>query len=127
MDDTAKRNWAIISFIPFLAWSVWCAYIMIITRPLIISQSYQDHEKIVTTVSQHFTMVTALVGIASLVMAVMLFINVIHLARLKNLNAGSKAGWIVFMIAFGAVAFPIFWYLQIRTEPKREEFYPSIA
>lgn len=127
MDNKAKKRVGIISFLPFIAWCLPFTYFMIVNRPLIHTATFQDHEKVTTLVSQHFYPLLALLIVATLVTAGVIYYYVIHLARLKNMGPGAKIAWIIFLIAFGAVAFPVIWYFEIRREPVNVETYPDIA
>lgn len=127
MDNKQKKRVGIISFLPFLAWSVCFAYFMIINKQLIDTARFQDHDLVVNNVQQHFMGLFIYMLIAVLITAGVIYFYVIHLAKLKNLTAGEKIGWIVFMFVFGALAFPVMWYFEIRKEPKNAETYPDIG
>lgn len=57
-------------------------------------------------------------GIAVVLTLAVLLYFIIHIARIKTISAGNKILWIVVLAAFMPLSFPIFWYLQIKTEPE---------
>jgi len=116
-----------LSFIPLLAWSLWCGYILLITKDLLLTQTYQNHEKIVNALVSHYQAVVLLWLLAMALTGIMLVYNVIHLAKLKPVHGATKLGWMVFMVVFGPISFPIFWYMQIKDEPKNIPTYADIT
>lgn len=126
MTKTEKQVHGVLSFIPLALWFVWCAYILVITRDLVFSQSYEDHEKVVTALSMHFNGVMSIWIVAVIATFIMLLFNVVHLARIRTMHGGNKALWMVIMVAFAPVAFPIFWFMQIKGEPANIATYADI-
>ena len=52
---------------------------------------------------------------------------IVHLARIKHMNGASKAAWIVFMTFAAPLAFPVYWFAEIRNEPDYVPMHPDIA
>jgi len=126
MDNNMKRNIGILSFLPLVAWSITVAYILILNRPLVDHRMMQDHELLVTNLSAHYGSIAIFLIITVLITAGLIYFYAIHLARLKSLNTPTKMVWVIFMIVFGAFAFPVMWYLEIRKEPKNPPVFPSL-
>jgi hypothetical protein len=126
MDNNAKKTVGILSFLPFIAWSITIAYVLILNRPLVDHKMLQDHELLVQNIALHYGSISIFLIITVLITAGLIYYYVIHLAKLKNLNAPTKMVWIIFMIVFGALAFPVMWYLEIRKEPKNTPMYPTV-
>ena len=51
---------------------------------------------------------------------------IVHLARLRAMPAGTKLFWMVILITFGAFAFMVFYFAELRSEPTYVNVYPSI-
>lgn len=80
-----------------------------------------------TEMLHNYTGLLITLAICCIVTTVSVLMFAIHLARLKSMNAGTKVAWIVFMMTFGAFALPVFYYLELRSEPKQIDVYPDIA
>lgn len=61
-----------------------------------------------------------------LTLAVLLYF-IIHIAKIKSISAGNKIIWIVVLAAFMPISFPIFWYMQIKTEPEMVDTKEDIS
>ena len=128
MENTAKNpGVGIMTFIPLIVWMLFFGYYIYITRDLAISQNYDEHEKIVNAVSAHMITVSVIWGLAMLLTAIMVIYHIVHLARLRSVNAATKTVWIILMIAIAPIACPAFWLMQVRKEPNQVETYPTIA
>jgi hypothetical protein len=126
MSSQEKKIHGILSFIPLAAWSVWCLYILIISKDLIVTQTFQEHDKVVTLLSQHYLTILYIWIAASALTFIILIYNAIHLARIADMHGGTKLGWMVFMICFAPISFPIFWFMQVKKEPENMTLYPNI-
>jgi len=126
MDNNTKRNIGIASFLPLVAWSITFAYVLILNRPLVDHRMMQDHELLVRNISAHFGSIAIFLGITVLITAGLIYYYAIHLAKLKNMNTPTKMVWVIFMIVFGALAFPALWFFEIRNESKDTPMFPSL-
>ena len=128
MENTAKNpGVGIMTFIPLIVWILWFGYCIFITRDLAAGQNYDDHEKIVNALSAHMVTVSTIWCLAMVLTAIMVVYHIVHLARLKSVNAATKTVWIILMIAIAPIACPAFWLMQVRKEPNQVETYPTIA
>jgi hypothetical protein len=81
----------------------------------------------VTNTIQNYGSVFAGVVLATIVTATILIYFIVHLARLRDMEAQEKIGWIVFMTFLAPIAFIVFWYAELRNEPDNIRVYQSIA
>lgn len=58
--------------------------------------------------------------------SILLYI-IIHLAKLKTMNAESKILWIVFVTFLLPVSAIIFWYVELNKEANNIEVYSDIS
>jgi hypothetical protein len=118
VDEDTKRNLGILSVIPFISWFMLGTYYSILAGQWAKSGAHHPLSHFSTVVYQHFNTVMIMITISVLLTAFALFYFVLHIARIKSMTTFTKMGWIVFLIALGAVGMPMFWYLQIRSERK---------
>lgn len=127
MINTTKKYGKVLSFLPLVAFTGWTIYFLYINRVQLHNETFQDHEGVVTTMLAHYDSLLLFLVIAVVLSATVLLYFVLHLARLRSMNSGTKITWIVFMVLFGAFAFPVFWYQELRKEPNEIDVYPDIA
>ena len=127
MDDKKKRAWGFISFLPLLTFTAFAVYFAIICVPLMKAGLLQDHEMLATVMNNHYMALFILLAIAFITGASVLIYFMVHLARIRDMDAGTKLRWMIFMFILGGIAFPIFWYNEIRNEPEYLPIYPDIA
>lgn len=115
MDATKKKNIGIISFVPILAFILTFIYeYREVGRLLAVG----DHHAVMNEICGCYNNLVLMYGIAVVLTLAVLLYFIIHVARIKSINAANKILWIVVLTAFMPVSFPIFWYLQIKTEPE---------
>jgi hypothetical protein len=127
MDYRMKRRMGIISFLPLFAYIGWLVQYLIIMRSLIARGVMEDHMRMTGLLSQNFSGTLFFFLLCFIITAAVLIFFVIHIARLATMNSFSKLGWIVFMTFLAPVAFPIFWYTEVRHEPEQLPMHPDIA
>lgn len=127
MDDKKKRAVGFISFLPLVTFTVFATYFAIICIPLMKAGLLNDHEMLATVMNQHYLTLFILLAIAFITGAAVLIYFMVHIARLRDMSAGTKLNWMLFMFLLGGIAFPIFWYKEIRNEPEYLPVYPDIA
>lgn len=129
MDDKKKKTLGILSFIPLFTFLIFAGYLLAITYPYIPQGGIftNNHDAISSAMAQHYGTLLVLSGIAFITGVAMLTYYVIHIARLTNMSAGAKIAWMMFMVVFMGVAFPIFWYQEIRNEPEDLPVHPDYA
>lgn len=126
MDNGTKKRLAFFSFVPLLAYIACTLYFIYINRFLIHAGMADNHFRINGVMSAHYTTLTWLISISTLLAACVFFYDIVHLLRLRKMASWTKMGWVVFLAALGAFAFPFFWYLLIRNEPRNVALKPSI-
>lgn len=127
MENTTKKYGKTLSFLPLACFTLWTIYFLMINRHEIHTRTFQDHFMVHTEMLHNYTGLLITLAICCIVTTVSVLMFAIHLARLKSMNAGTKVAWIVFMMTFGAFALPVFYYLELRSEPKQIDVYPDIA
>ena len=115
-----------VSFLPFLALVAWVSHFMAISHRIISEGHFQQQEKISALLFNHYTPSVILMSLAMLTAFSVLVYFAFHIARIMTMNSGTKMGWIVFLMVFNFIAFPIFWFVEIRKEPFNLPMYPSI-
>lgn len=127
MDHKAKNRMGIISFLPLFAYLGWLVQYLIIMRSLIAREAMQDHMTMSGLLSQNYDGTLFFFILCFALTSAVLVYFVVHVARLATMAAGTKLGWIVFMTFLAPVAFPVFWYSEIRQEPEQLPMHPDIA
>jgi hypothetical protein len=126
MTNSDKKWMGPVSFIPLAAITIWWLYIMYITGHLIKRAEFQQHEKVVTLIGQNFGGSGTLFMIAFLIGLAVLVAFVIHLKKVRTMNGDSKLAWLAFMIVFGPLAFPVYYFVEVRHEPDDVPMYHSL-
>jgi len=127
MDHKAKNRMGIISFLPLFAYLGWLVHYLIIMRSLIAKQIMQDHMSMSGLLSENYNGTLFFFILCFAITSAVLVYFVVHVARLATMGAGDKMFWILLMTFFAPVAFPIFWYVEIRHEPEQLPMHPDIA
>ncbi len=115
-----------VSFIPFVAISSWWAYIMYATSHLIANEQFQQHEKVVTMIARNYGGSFTLFMIAFLIGLAVLVAFIIHLKKVRTMNGSTKLAWLVFMAIFGPLAFPVYYFVEVRHEPDDVPMYAGL-
>lgn len=126
MNQETKKAFKIMSFVPLIAYTICSVYYLFLIRPLMHHQEMDDHGTLNEITANHFTSLTWMVCIATVLAAVLFFYCLYYLLRLRDMAVWDKIGWMVFLVFFGAFAFPVFWYYSIRTEPRNVRMKDSI-
>ena len=127
MENTTKKYGKALCFTPVVCYLLWVAYCLYINRHLMVPNHLSDHVGMVTNTIQNYGSVFAGVVLATIVTATILIYFIVHLARLRDMEAQEKIGWIVFMTFLAPIAFIVFWYAELRNEPDNIRVYQSIA
>ncbi len=126
MKDTSKRWMGILSFVPIVAIAIWAIYLMVINNRLIDNQQMHQHEKVVTLIFRNYGGSFVLFMLAFLIGLTVLLLFVIHLKKVRTMNGSSKLAWLAFMIIFGPLAFPVYYFVEVRHEPDNVPMYGSL-
>ena len=127
MDYRMKRRMGIISFLPLLSYMGWLLQYLFIMRSLIAKGIMEDHVSMSSLLTQNYNGTLFFFSLCFAITSAVLVYFVVHIARLATMNSGVKVGWIVFMTFLAPVAFPVFWYNEIRHEPEQLPLHPDIA
>src|SRR5215218_187740 len=117
MKDSSKRLMGILSFIPLIAVIIWGIYLMVINNRLVEQKQMHQADKVVTLIWRNYQGTFALFMLAFLIGLAVLVIFVIHLKKVRTMNGDSKLAWLVFLAAFGPLAFPVYYFVEVRHEP----------
>jgi len=64
--------------------------------------------------------------LAFLIGLTVLLIFVIHLKKVRTMNGSSKLAWLAFLIIFGPLAMPVYYFIEVRHEPDDVPMYDSL-
>ena len=117
----------LLSFLPLIVFVIWTAYLLIISHSGTAGSASGEHQFLGRVVLNHYQFLVAFFYITTLLVLIDLVYFVIHVARVKTMGEASKVGWIMFLSVFNIIAFPIFWFTEIRNEPKDLPTHPDIA
>ncbi len=124
MENTTKKYGKLLSFIPLISYVIWTGYFLSAT-------GWNPGSSILTTALMttlhNYSALFFGLAMICVVHATILLYFTIHLARIKDMTAGAKIMWMVFMVVVGAPALPVFWYSELRNEPMYIDVYPDIA
>jgi hypothetical protein len=126
MSDSSKKWMGPVSFIPFIAIAAWAMYIMYATNHLIVNEQYQQHEKVVTMIARNYGGSFVLFMAAFLIGLAVLVSFIVHLKNVRTMNGATKLGWLIFMAVFGPLAFPVYYFVEVRHEPDDVPMYGSL-
>lgn len=126
MDSSEKKIVRAFSFLPMLSWLATVVYFLFINRDLISSKTFQDHDKVVANIINNFLPFTIILSFAELITGVMIIYYVIHIARLKELEAFNKLLLIIFLVFTGPIAVLVLWSNILNKETKDVPMYPAI-
>jgi hypothetical protein len=127
MENTTKKYGKALCFTPIIGYLLWVAYCLYINRNLMVPNHLSDHIGMVTNTIENYASVFAMVVLITTITATIHIYFIIHLARLKDMEALEKIGWIVFMTFMAPIAFIVFWYAELRNEPDNIRVHQSIA
>ena len=120
MDLKAKRRMGLISLLPLFAYIGWLIQCLVIVNS-------NSSANLSTILSENYDGALFFFILCFALTSAVLVYYVIHVARLATMPAGSKAVWILFMTFAAPIAFPVFWFLEIRREPQSLPMHPDIA
>lgn len=126
MKSSDKKWMAPLSVVPFIAIAVWAIYLVVVNGHLVENKEFQDHERVVTLISENYSGVLTLFFVAFLIGLAVLVAFAVHLKKVRTMNSSTKLGWLIFMCAFGPLAFPVYYYVEVRHEPDDVAMYESV-
>lgn len=120
MSQKTKNTMGVISVLPVLAYIGW------LIQFTYLHTIYPDVQTS-AILYENFNSTLLFFTLCFVLTSVVLVYFVVHLARTKTLNAGTKLGWIIFLTFMAPIAFIAFWYSEIRNEPEHLPIHPDIA
>ena len=126
MKDSSKKWMGIVSFIPLIAIVLWGIYLLVINNRLVEEKQMHQHEKVVTLIFNNYGGSFMLFMLAFLIGLAVLVTFIIHLKKVRTMNGSSKLAWLVFMAAFGPLAFPVYYFVEVRHEPDDVPMYAGL-
>jgi len=127
MDNSKKNTMGFLSFLPLIVFLIWTAYLLIISHAELNGNVSGEHQVLGRVVSDHYSFLVAFFYVTALLVLADLVYFVVHVARVKTMGEASKVGWIMFLSVFNIIAFPIFWFAEIRKEPVNLPTHADIA
>jgi hypothetical protein len=127
MENTTKKYGKALCFLPLICYLLWVVYYIIINRNIVVPNNMSNHITLVTNTIMNYSGLFVGLALASIITATILVYFIVHLARLKDMEALEKIGWIVFMTFLAPVAFIVFWYTELKNEPDNISVYHSIT
>lgn len=115
-----------LSLVPFLAIVAWAIYLIVVNGRLVANKEFQEHDRVVTLLSQNYEGVLTMFFVAFLIGLAVLVAFIVHLKKVRTMNSGTKMGWLIFMCAFGPLAFPVYYFVEVRHEPDDVAMYSSL-
>ena len=115
------------SFVPLAAFVVWLVYYLLTLREVLATGEVENHFWISSEMLSNYTGLLIGLMIVAVLGTIVLIQQIVHIARVKNMNAAVKTAWILFLSTFNIVAYPFFWFIEIRNEPRELDTYPDIA
>lgn len=127
MENMPKKYGRVLSFIPVACYAVWSLAFLITTGGHVEVSSFGAHFHWLTSILfNHGLLLWTFVMCAIIAFTVLVY-YIIHVARVKSMGSGDKIVWIMFMSCFGPLAFPFFYYIELKKEPEYIDVYPDIA
>lgn len=127
MENTTKKYGKTLCFLPLVCYLLWVVYYAIVNRNIVVPNNMSNHITLVTNTITNYGSLFVGLALASIVTATILVYFIVHLARLKDMEALEKIGWIVFMTFLAPVAFIVFWYTELKNEPDNIRVHHSIT
>ena len=127
MDKKAKTKYGVLCFVPGFSFLVTLVYYLYTLSPIMSKRAMYVHYAITTTTAHNYNTLFIMLAISAVLSAITMLYCIIHLARMVHMPAGMKARWIVLLAALVPVSFVIFYFFEIRKEPKYVETYPNMA
>jgi hypothetical protein len=122
-----EKNMGVISWTPLVLFTAWFAYYMVLIKDFIAGKRLEDHLDIAgTTAANYGTLFFTLAIVCSIAAAVLLYM-VWHVWTRTNLPAGQKVVWVIFLVMFGAFAFPVYWYMHFKNNIPRNTASPALG
>jgi len=126
MENIAKKHGKLLCFAPFVLYSLWTIYFFALVQEEVVTSSISDHFAWVTAMTMNYTSLWISLTIICAITGSILLYFIVHLARLRAMPAGTKLFWMVILTTFGAFAFMVFYFAELRSEPTYVSVYPSI-
>lgn len=124
VEEKFKRRMKVICFMPAISFFITIVYYTILLLPL--THGHPEPKSVVGIISRNYDTLFLLLAMSCTISATVLLYCMVHLIRIKTLNTPQKMIWILLLLAI-PVSFILFWYLQVRREPKDIPLYPDIG
>lgn len=120
MNTRDKNKMGLISFLPIMAYVAWGLHFIYL---------HAAHPEVSTStlLINNYDATLLFFTICFILTSAVLVYFVVHIAKSKLMNGASKIAWIIFMAFAAPVAFPVFWYSEVRNEPEELPVHSSIA
>ena len=125
LDEKAKNKIGMLCFVPIIAFAISLLFYMFLLLPL-FSGNHEPGAAVGIT-SRNYDLLFFMLASAAIITAPIFIYCLVLLASFKNMNAGDKLVWIVFLSVMAPVASALFWLFIIRKSPRYVPTYPDIA
>ncbi len=127
MDKNTVKKVGIISWLPLVLFVAWTLYYMSILGNFIADQRLEEHMAMAGQTAENYTSLFITLAIASIVTFGVLIYQVWHVWTRTDLYAGQKVVWVVFLVTFLFIAFPVYWYMHFKNERHRNNASPALS
>jgi len=126
----AKRttNMGILAFAPLVLFVLWCVYYLVILRDYFAENQLGAHLDIAGTTVNNFLPLAIMFGVSFLVATAAAIYFSLDAWHKPESPVGNKVIWVLFLVFFNLIAFPVYWYMHIYNEGMRAlEVSPSLT
>lgn len=127
MDHKAKRRFGLLCLIPNLCFLIVALYYLYILWPVIRVEGLTNHLALSTITAAQYDTLFWMMAVSAVISAIVLIYCIVHVTKVKHLLSGTKILWIILLSALIPVSFLLFYFLEVRREPKYLETYADIA
>jgi hypothetical protein len=126
MDRSKRNKFMVVCFLPVIVTIITTIYYIIRVAPNL--EAPNNHLEIMSLFNnEHGNILFGMLLINFLTHLASLIYCTVHLAKIKHMSSFTKILWIVFLAALMPVSLVVFYFMEIKREPKHLETYPDIA
>ena len=125
--DKRVKNLGFWSWTPLVLFTAWHIYYMVLAWEHLHGFSIFNHFAIISDTMANYTSLFITLAIACTVAAGVLLYLVWDVWTKREIPAGQKTMWVLFLVTFGAFAFPIYWYMRVKNPVRRSNASPALS
>ncbi|RYD55410.1 MAG: hypothetical protein EOP56_15990 [Sphingobacteriales bacterium] len=128
MDRKAKQKFAVVCMLPVIVTIITTIFYLVRIAPIMGAQELDNHRAIMSAFdNQYGTILIGMLLVNFFTHLASLLYCTVHIAKIVHMTAFKKIMWLAFLAALMPVSLVVFYFLEIRNEPKYLETYPNIA